>query len=120
MKKIIIVLSFTLFTSFSYAQDSYKSSTGYVYKVGDIIQLGEPIGYHNGLRKSTFTIKWKSVFSDQNKIIRDMNLVNMRANILKIDTKNEVKLYFEINNIKYYLLIEKALRLGELKFSESR
>ncbi len=44
----------------------------------------------------------------------------MRANILKIDTENEVKLYFEINNIKYYLLIEKALRLGELKFSESR
>ena len=120
MKKIIIVLSFTVLTSLLYAQDSYKSSSGHTYKVGDRIQLGAPIGYHNGLRKSTFTIKWKSVFSDQNKIIRDMNLVNIRVAISKVDTENDAKLYFEINKIKYYLLIEKALRLGELKFSESR
>ena len=120
MRNIIIILSFTMLTCLLHAQDSYKSSAGYTYKVGDRIQLGAPIGYHKGLRKSTFTIKWKSVFSDQNKIVRDINLVNMRAIISKIDIENDVKLYFEINKIKYYILIEKALRLGELKIAENR
>lgn len=113
----IIIFVFSAFcTHIIFAQDSYKTKSGFIYKVGDSLQLGQPIMMSSSPIIAT-TGEWVSVFSLGGENLRNMNFMNKSAIITAIDTVGKDKLRFKLYRKEFYVKIDEAIDKGEVVIS---
>jgi len=118
MKKIYLILITVLLTSSAYCQDSYKTKSGHVFKVGDTIRLGQPVVISSGLFLST-TGHWETLFSERNESIQNMNFINKKAIISKIDLSGDARLLFKLFGKKLNILVDDGISLGEIAITDT-
>ncbi|MCF6308307.1 MAG: hypothetical protein L3J09_10150 [Flavobacteriaceae bacterium] len=106
MKKFIFLLVVLLFIYNGYCQDSYKTESGIVYKIGDTLRIGSPLSH----------LGWRSVYRKKtNKYMSNKNLIKKDVLIVGVDTKiDPVILIFEYKRTKFKVEIDDALRNKEV------
>lgn len=105
--KYFILFFFITVTSF--AQTEYKTTQGITYKVGDTLQIGQPIGI------SLSAGRWKTIFSKSGNEITNNNLINKKTFIKKIKIVDGIaQFYFRIYATDFYVNIDEGLAKGEI------
>ena len=117
---IILILINTFIVS---SQTEYKTKSGHIYKIGDTIELGQPVKISSSPLIAT-TGEWATILNKKGENVRNMNLVNSKGIIEEIHIdSNNTRLIFKVFGRKFYVLIEEAIRKNEvvlpLRFSES-
>ncbi|MBU2939686.1 SHOCT domain-containing protein [Lacinutrix sp. C3R15] len=104
MNKLIIAL---LFVSLSYGQESYKSTSGIIFKEGDTLRIGSPLSH----------LGWKAIFKDKERttLISNKNFIDKEVVVKSINTNSDpVSLSFLIYRKEFYINIDDALANNEL------
>ena len=117
MKKIYLILTL-LFSVCTFSQNYYETKSGHVFKVGDTIRLGQPVTISSGLLLPT-TGHWETLFSEENENIQNMNFINKKAVISKIDLTGDAKLHFKLFGKKLNILIDDGVSLGEIAITNT-
>lgn len=117
---IILIFIKTFIVS---SQTEYKTKSGHIYKIGDTIELGQPVKISSSPLIAT-TGEWATILNKKGKNVRNMNLINSKGIIQEIHIdSNNTKLIFKVFGRRFYVLIEEAIRKNEvilpLSFSKS-
>lgn len=103
-------LLFTLLISISaFAQREYKTSQDLTFKVGDTLEIGQPMGISLGVGH------WKTIFTKKGKELTNNNLINKRFIINKIEEVEGITRFsFHIYGSDFYVNIDEGLAKGEI------
>ena len=116
---IILIFIKTFIVS---SQTEYKTKSGHIYKIGDTIELGQPVKISSSPLIAT-TGEWATILNKKGENVKNMNLINSKGIIEEIQTNGNTQLIFKVFGRKFYVLIEEAIRKNEvvlpLRFSES-
>jgi hypothetical protein len=107
MNKLLFTLMIFVFTLSSFAQDTYQTDSGIIFKVGDTIRIGSPLSH----------LGWKAIFKDFKRIneVSNKNFIDKQVVIKSIDTTNKpVNFKFLIYRKEYIVNIDDALRNKEI------
>lgn len=113
MKNTLIIVIFLLSILSINAQTEYTSKSGKIYKIGDTIHLGKPINISSGPLIAT-NGHWSSIKTEKHKALRNMNFVNKKVIVTRIEQTEKAKLFFKLYGKKLYVLIDDALLNGEV------
>jgi len=109
MKSKFIILFYLLVSLSVFSQSQYKTAQGFTYKIGDTIQIGQPILI------SLSTGHWKTIFSKKGKNLTNNNLINKSVVIKKIEVIDSITRFnFRIFSSDFYVNIDEALAKGEV------
>ena len=115
---IILILINTFIVN---SQTEYKTKSGHIYKIGDTIELGQPVKISSSPLIAT-TGEWATILNKKGENVRNMNLINSKGIIEEIQNNGNTQLIFKVFGRKFYVLIEEAIRKNEvvlpLRFSE--
>lgn len=113
MKKLFILSVLTLASLFAFGQDSYTSSNGRTYKLGDTIQLGKGSG-QNGM----FLFFRQRMTPDTGAPqVHTIKYTNSKMVLKKIKTREyggNLKTILVVNPNGYELYIENAIEAKEV------
>lgn len=110
--RILLLVSVTAF-----AQAEYKTTQGFVYKIGDTLRTGQPMYI------SRSTGHWQTIFTKNGNNLTNPNLINKSTTIKKIEDVNGItRFYFRIFSSDFYVCIEEAIAKGEIitNYSKSK
>ena len=117
MKKIYLILTL-LFSACTFSQDYYETKSGHVFKVGDTLRLGQPVTISSSFFLPTKGF-WETLFGEKNESIQNMNFVNKKAVITRVDLNGEAKLHFKLFGKKLNILIDDGISLGEIAITDT-
>ena len=72
----------------------------------------------SGLFLST-TGHWETLFSERNESIQNMNFINKKAIISKIDLSGDARLHFKLFGKKLNILVDDGISLGEIAITDT-
>ena len=105
--KIVFIILLTSMNCF--AQTEYKTAQNLIFKVGDTLEIGQPMGI------SLSVGHWKTIFTKKGKELTNNNLINKRTIIKKIEEVSGVtRFYFHIYGTDFYVNIDEAIAKGEI------
>ncbi|MDC3242218.1 SHOCT domain-containing protein [Flavobacteriaceae bacterium] len=107
--KIILTafITLVLFQYSAFSQDFYKTKSGVIYKIGDTIQLGQPLSH----------LGWYSIYSHNSRetYIKNRNMINDEIIIKSIDNSVvPTKFFFDYYNKEFIIEIDDALKNKEV------
>ena len=109
MKNFKITFLILFLTSICFAQTEYKTTQGLIFKVGDTIQIGQPMGI------SLSVGHWKAIFTKKGGEITNNNLINKKVVVNKIENIDGITRFcFRIYSSDFYANIDEALAKGEI------
>jgi len=98
---------FLLFSISIISQNSYKTKSGVIYKVGDTIRIGQPLSH----------LGWISIMTtrENEDYIKNKNLIDKDVVIKRMETVNDsVSFVFEFYKKEFILNIDHAIQNKEV------